>query len=108
MEGLKKIVFFRNISLTAGPPPAPPPLGQLFVNFFFVCAKNRCFWFKNTILSPFLVGQNFHICLQSGRRGLNPPPPFYGQPDHKISVSFNDSPKHQLAKPLNVTGHSIS
>ena len=29
-------------------------------------------------------GQNFHICLRSGPRGLPPPP--YGQPDHQISA----------------------
>ena len=29
------------------------------------------------------IGQNFHICLRSGPRGLTPPPTPYGQPDHK-------------------------
>ena len=37
------------------------------------------------------MGQNFHIWLRSGPRGLTLPP--YGQPDRKISV-FYDSPNH--------------
>ena len=32
--------------------------------------KSRFFWFENTVSSPFLLGQNFHICLRSRPRGL--------------------------------------
>ena len=39
------------------------------------------------MLAHLKMGQNFHICLLLGPRGLTPPPSLlYGQPDRKISV----------------------
>ena len=38
------------------------------------------------------MGQNFHICLQSGPTGLTPPTdPPYSQADRKISFSLTPS-----------------
>ena len=39
-----------------------------------VAKKKQLKFVKNTVLSPF-SGSNFHFCLQSGPRGLTPPPP---------------------------------
>ena len=59
---------------------ATPPYDQLFV-FILVCpktsvswSKNKCFLVQKHCFQPFLVGQNFHICLLSGQRGLTHPP----------------------------------
>ena len=50
----------------------PPPYGQLSVIILGV-PKNRCFFFiQKHCFKSFLVGQNFHICLRSGPRGLTP------------------------------------
>ena len=56
------------------------PLTVSFSWFFLVCPKN-------TVSAP-LVGQNVHICLQSGP----PPLALYGPPDRKISVFFLTTP----------------
>ena len=50
-----------------------PPYDQLIVNFFGVCNK-QVFLVKKHCFKPFLVGQNFNICLRSGSRGLTQPP----------------------------------
>ena len=39
------------------------------------------------------MGQNFHICLRSGPRGLTSSP-LYDQPDYKISVVFDEFPNY--------------
>ena len=52
----------------------PPPYSQLFVNFFGVWKKTGALWSKHTVLSPFLVGQNFYICLRSGPVGYTMEP----------------------------------
>ena len=49
-----------------------PPYCQLFVIFWWV-HKNRFFGPKHCF-KPFLVGQNFHICLRSGQMVLTPLP----------------------------------
>ena len=46
------------------PPPHLPPLRAAFCDFI-LCAKKRCLVQKRCF-KPFLVGQNFHIFLQSG------------------------------------------
>ena len=42
--------------------------------FFWVCAKEAVFFGPKALFQPILVGQNFHICLLSGPRGLTPCP----------------------------------
>ena len=51
-----------------------PPYGQLFVNVFGL-SKTQAFFGPKQCFKPFLLGQYFHTCLQSGPRGLTPDPP---------------------------------
>ena len=51
-----------------------PPYGQRFVNVFGV-SKTQAFFGPKQCFKPFLLGQYFHTCLQSGPRGLTPDPP---------------------------------
>ena len=48
------------------------PLLSDFCDFFCGC-KKKSFGPKHCF-NPFLLGQNFHIFLRSGLRGLTPPP----------------------------------
>ena len=50
-----------------------PHLFLTLLYSIFCTQYSEVFFFKNTA-QPFLVGQNFHICLRSGPRGLIPPP----------------------------------
>ena len=45
------------------------------------------------MLAHLKMGQNFHICLRSGPRGLTSYP-LYDQPDYKISVFFYEFPNY--------------
>ena len=68
-----KIVFF-TVRLTVR---VDPPSSRSAERDFFlcVCKKQMFFLVQKHYFLPFLVGQKFHICLQSGRRGLTPPFP---------------------------------
>ena len=55
------------------------------------------------------MGQNFHICLRSGPRGLTPSSPPYGQPGRKISVFFTTSLKKNTTSYVKMNrDHSIN
>ena len=69
------ILFVKNgystVKLTVREAPTPA-YGQLFANFCLICAKKQVFLVQKHYFKPFSVGQNCHICLQSGPRGLPP------------------------------------
>ena len=67
-----------------------------FSLFFCVCKKTG-FYGPKTLFKPFLVGQNFHICLWSGQRGLPPSPPLLTVSlTVKYPVFFDDSPNNSI------------
>ena len=81
---VKKNNGYFTVRLTVRVDPLPPGR-QLFANLFWWMQKEWCFLAQKHCFKPFLVVQNFHICLQSGP--LSP----YGQPDRKISVFWTTS-----------------
>ena len=70
-EVVKKRIFYGQADRKGW----PPALLQSDFCDFFGCVKNWCSLVQKHCFKPFLVGQNFHICLRSGPRGLTPPTP---------------------------------
>ena len=72
-EVVKNGYFMVKLTVRIDPPPSLS-FDQLFINLFWWVQKNRRFFSPKILFKAFLVGQNFHICLRLGLRGLTPPP----------------------------------
>ena len=60
---------YQRLTIRVARSPSPRPLGSVFRDFF-LCVKKQVFFRPKTLL----VGQNFHIRIWSGLRGLTPHP----------------------------------
>ena len=64
--GQKKRTFYGQADLRV----APSPLRSAFRDLFFEVSKKQVFLVQKHCFQPFLVGQDFLICLVSGPIGL--------------------------------------